>query len=68
METYSLLREIADSWAMLALFGGFILAVLWALRPGSRQVHRDIADIPFRNDDKPAAEPKADATHEEART
>ena len=54
MDLYSLLREFADSWAMLAIFGVFILVVLWAFRPGSRRVHEDIANIPFRHEDKPA--------------
>ncbi|MCP3968929.1 MAG: cbb3-type cytochrome c oxidase subunit 3 [Rhodobacteraceae bacterium] len=54
METYSLLREIADSWALLALFVFFIGVVVWAFRPGSRDVHHDTANIPFRHEDKPA--------------
>ncbi|MDJ1015441.1 MAG: cbb3-type cytochrome c oxidase subunit 3 [Paracoccaceae bacterium] len=54
MDTYSLLREIADSWVLLALFIFFIGCVVWAFRPGSRAVHRDIADIPFRHEDRPA--------------
>ena len=55
MDTYSLLREIADSWVLLALFVFFVGACLWAFRPGSKRVHRDTASIPFRNDDRPAA-------------
>ncbi len=51
---YHILREFADSWAMLALFLVFIGAVVFAFRPGSRKVHEDIANIPFRHDDKPA--------------
>lgn len=47
---YHLLREFADSWAMLAIFSIFIGIVIWAFRPGSRKLHDDIADIPFRND------------------
>ena len=50
METYTLLREIADSWFMLAMMTFFIGVVLFALRPGSKSVHDDIAQIPFRND------------------
>jgi cytochrome c oxidase cbb3-type subunit 4 len=68
METSSFLRQIADNWLLLALSGGFLLAVFWAFRPGSRQIHRDSADIPFRHEDKPAPDPKADATQKEART
>lgn len=52
---YHILREIADSWVLLLLFAFFVGAVLWAFRPGSRKLHRDSADIPFRHDDKPLA-------------
>lgn len=50
MDTYSLLREFADSWMLLALMLFFIGVVLWTLRPGSKKVHDDIAQIPLRND------------------
>jgi cytochrome c oxidase cbb3-type subunit 4 len=53
METYSLLREFADSWALLSLTLIFLGIVGWAWRPGSRKVHDDSAKIPFRHDDKP---------------
>lgn len=54
MDIYSLLREFADSWALLALFLFFLAAIVWAFRPGSRAVHDDISQIPFRHEDKPA--------------
>jgi cytochrome c oxidase cbb3-type subunit 4 len=54
MSTYELLREFAASWAMLALFVFFIGVVLWAYRPGTRKMHEDIANIPFRYEDSPA--------------
>lgn len=54
MDTYSILREIADSWVLLALFLFFLGTIAWAFRPGSRKVHSDIANIPFRNEDRPA--------------
>jgi len=59
MDTYSLLREIADSWVLLALFVFFIGVVIWAFRPGSRDVHKDTANIPFRHEDKPADDQEA---------
>ncbi|MDH5797242.1 MAG: cbb3-type cytochrome c oxidase subunit 3 [Paracoccaceae bacterium] len=65
MDTYSLLREIADSWVLLVLFIFFVLVILWAFRPGSSKTYRDTADIPFRHDDKPA--PSAAAATKEAR-
>jgi cytochrome c oxidase cbb3-type subunit 4 len=54
MDTYSFLRQIADSWALLVLFLIFIGVILHAFRPGSRSVHDDAAQVPFRHDEKPA--------------
>ena len=54
METYTILREIADSWFMLGTFGFFVGAILWSFRPGSRKVHEDTARIPFRYEHAPA--------------
>ena len=50
MDTYSLLREFADSWMLLAMFIFFVGVVIWTLRPGSKKIHDDIAQIPLRND------------------
>ncbi|HBG97493.1 MAG: cbb3-type cytochrome c oxidase subunit 3 [Rhodobacteraceae bacterium] len=66
METYSALRGFADSWALLVMFLAFVGIVAWAFRPGSRATHEDIANIPFRHEDKPAAPPEAE-TEETAR-
>lgn len=57
MEHYSFLRELADSWGLLAMFAAFLVAALWALRPGGSRVQEDIANIPFRHEDRPADEP-----------
>jgi cytochrome c oxidase cbb3-type subunit 4 len=54
MDTYSLLRQIADSWALLVLVVIFVGVILYAFRPGSGAAHRDAAEVPFRNDDRPA--------------
>ena len=54
MDTYSFLRQLADSWALLALTLAFLGIILWALRPGSNTVHRDIANSIFRNEKQPA--------------
>lgn len=56
METYSLLREFADSWMLLALFFVFLGVFAWVWRPGSRKVHDDAANAIFRNDTKPAGD------------
>ncbi|WP_210530011.1 cbb3-type cytochrome c oxidase subunit 3 [Rubellimicrobium arenae] len=52
-DTYSLLREFADSWVLLALTTFFLGAILFAWRPGSRSVHEDAGQVPFRHDDRP---------------
>ncbi len=53
MDTYSFLRELADSWVLLAMTLFYLGAILWAFRPGSRRVHREIAQIPLREDEAP---------------
>lgn len=53
MDTYSFLRQLADSWVLLGMTVFYIAAILWAFRPGSRAVHEDIANIPLRNDTVP---------------
>ena len=62
---YHILREIADSWVLLLMFGFFVVVILWAFRPGSSKTYRDTADIPFRHEDKPA--PSVAATMKETR-
>ena len=54
MDLYSILREFADSWALLVLFTIFVGTWIWAFRPGSRDLHRDAADVPFRHENAPA--------------
>ncbi len=56
MDTYSLMRYIADSWVMLGLFAFFIGTVIWAFRPGSTKAYADTVNIPFRHEDKPVGE------------
>ena len=50
MDTYSLLRELADSWGLLALFTIFIGVAIWAFLPSQNDARRDASMIPFRND------------------
>lgn len=56
MDTYSLMRQFADSWALLALFVFFLGVILWAWRPGSTRLQQDAANSIFRNEKQPAAE------------
>ena len=50
MDTYSWMRQFADSWMLLAMTLFFLGVVVWAFRPGSRKTHQDTSNIPFRND------------------
>ncbi|MGR3496185.1 cbb3-type cytochrome c oxidase subunit 3 [Citreimonas sp.] len=52
-DTYTILREFADSWALLALTAVFVFVCVWAYRPGSRALHDDAARAIFR-DEAPA--------------
>jgi cytochrome c oxidase cbb3-type subunit 4 len=53
-DTYTIMRVFAGSWGMMFLLLSFLGVVLFTLRPSSRKVHRDTANIPFRYDDRPA--------------
>ncbi|MCG3268032.1 cbb3-type cytochrome c oxidase subunit 3 [Yoonia sp. I 8.24] len=55
MDTYSILREIADSWVLLAMTLFFLGVIVWAFRPGSKSVHAETANIPFRNEVAPGS-------------
>ncbi|PTW48292.1 MULTISPECIES: cbb3-type cytochrome c oxidase subunit 3 [Rhodovulum] len=68
MDTYSVMREFADSWMLLALTVFFVGVIVWALRPGSAKDHRDTANIPFRHEDKPAGTEDGATCRKEART
>lgn len=67
METYTLLREFADSWVLLALTAFFVGTIVWAFRPGSKSAHDAAATSIFRNDDKPASPAPSDAAFKEVR-
>ncbi|MFI0394986.1 cbb3-type cytochrome c oxidase subunit 3 [Paracoccus jiaweipingae] len=54
MDTYSLLRQIADSWVMLALLLVFVGVILFVWRPGARRMQQDAAESIFRNEKRPA--------------
>jgi cytochrome c oxidase cbb3-type subunit IV len=52
VETYTALRQFADSWALLAMTLFFIGVVIFAFRPGGSKSARRAAQIPL-NDDHP---------------
>ena len=53
---YHILREFADSWFLIVMFTFFVGAIVWAFRPGSRDLYRDAGQVPFRHEDKPMDE------------
>ncbi|AGT08219.1 CcoQ/FixQ family Cbb3-type cytochrome c oxidase assembly chaperone [Paracoccus aminophilus] len=55
MDTYSFLRFLADSWVLLLLTLFFIGVLIFAMRPGSKPLHRDAAESIFRNEKNPAS-------------
>ena len=60
METQTLLQQVADNWLLVWMGTFFIGVILWVLRPGSRTQYADTANIPFRNEDRPAPRKDAD--------
>lgn len=50
MDTYSFLRELADSWVLLAMVIFYLTACLWAFRPSAKAANEEAAGIPLRND------------------
>ncbi|CUH58929.1 CcoQ/FixQ family Cbb3-type cytochrome c oxidase assembly chaperone [Thalassobacter stenotrophicus] len=61
-DIYTITRAFADSWALLVMFALFIGIILFAFRPGSNKVHADIANIPFRHEDRPAPDSGEEAS------
>jgi cytochrome c oxidase cbb3-type subunit IV len=57
MEIQSLWQQIADNWLLVWMGTFFLLVIVWVMRPGSRKQYADTANIPFRNEDKPAGAP-----------
>jgi len=50
METYTAMRHFADSWGLLAMAIFFVGVVLFTLRPGSKNLAKDAAEIPLKED------------------
>lgn len=53
METYTLLRHLADSWGLLAMVLFFAAIAVWIFRPGAARAQEEAAMQIFRNDDHP---------------
>ena len=58
MDIYTFLRQLADSWELLAMMTFYITACLWAFRPSARRANEDAAGIPFRNDGEVQMKPQ----------
>ncbi len=50
METYSLLREFADSWFLIAMFAFFLGTAVFAFWPSLKAARDDAASIPLRDE------------------
>lgn len=49
--TYETLRQLADSWGLLAMVVAFTVLALWPFRPGARDRNRDAAMSIFKDED-----------------
>ncbi|KRD53413.1 MULTISPECIES: CcoQ/FixQ family Cbb3-type cytochrome c oxidase assembly chaperone [Sinorhizobium/Ensifer group] len=50
METYTAMRQFADSWALLAMTLFFLGVVGFIFRPGAKKAADDAAAIPLKED------------------
>ncbi len=50
MEIYTMMRQFADSWGLVAMALFFICAVLFVFRPGAKALADDAAQIPLKED------------------
>jgi cytochrome c oxidase cbb3-type subunit 4 len=50
METYTAMRDFADSWGLLAMALFFVGAVVFTLRPGGKKSADQAAGIPLKED------------------
>ncbi|AYG63598.1 cbb3-type cytochrome c oxidase subunit 3 [Rhizobium jaguaris] len=50
MEVYNAMRHFADSWGLLAMALFFIGAIFFTLRPGSKKIADEAANIPLKDE------------------
>lgn len=48
--TYEFLRQMADSWALVAMSLVFLVLAAWPFRPGSRAQNREAANSIFKDE------------------
>ena len=51
METYTAMRQFADSWGLVLMVLFFVGVILFVFRPGARKSAKDAASIPFKVED-----------------
>ncbi len=49
--TYEALRQLADSWALLAMAAIFVGFSAWPFRPGAKDANQQAASIIFESDE-----------------
>jgi len=49
MSQYDVMRQLADSWGLLAMFAFFAGTALFVFRPGSKAIYDEVAKIPLKN-------------------
>ena len=49
-EIYHFMRELADSWGLLAMVLLWLSFALWALRPSAKRHHQDAANMIFKDE------------------
>ena len=55
METYTFLREFADSWFLIALFTFFLGTWVFAFWPSQQSARDEAASIPIRDETTPCS-------------
>ncbi|WP_338240867.1 cbb3-type cytochrome c oxidase subunit 3 [Aurantiacibacter hainanensis] len=48
--TYEFLRQVADSWGLLAMVVLWLAFGLWAFRPGAKRHHDNAANVIFKDE------------------
>lgn len=48
--TYETLRQIADSWGLLAMLIIFLVLSAWPFRPGAKDKNREAAEAIFKDE------------------
>lgn len=48
--TYEFLRQLADSWGLLAMAVAWLALGLWPFRPGAKSRNHDAANMIFNDD------------------